>query len=181
MPNKTNITTGRAKVTGCVYRAALGTALPTNATTALASEYKELGYVSEDGLTNSNSPTVETVKDWSGSVVAVLQSDREDTFAFAFLESKNADVLKSIYGESNVTEESDGTIKVSVGNVPPEEYVWVFEMALKDGKYKRIVLPDGMVTALGDISYTSTDLIMYNVTLTATADSTGHTHYEYIS
>lgn len=46
MPNTANVTTGKPKVAGAVYRAPSGTALPTDASTALAAAYLDMGYIS---------------------------------------------------------------------------------------------------------------------------------------
>ena len=43
-----NVTTGKPKTGGAVFRAPLGTALPTDAKTALDEAFKNLGYCSED-------------------------------------------------------------------------------------------------------------------------------------
>ena len=80
MPNVTNVSTGKPKVAGAVYRAPKGTTLPTNATSTLPSAWAEMGYISEDGVTNSNAPTTEKVKDWSGQVILVLTTEKPDTF-----------------------------------------------------------------------------------------------------
>ena len=48
------VTAGKPKVGGAVFRAVAGTAAPTDATTALAAAFKDLGYCSEDGLVNTN-------------------------------------------------------------------------------------------------------------------------------
>ena len=51
----TNVTAGKPAVAGAVFRAVLSANLtiPTSATATLSADYKALGYVSEDGLTNS--------------------------------------------------------------------------------------------------------------------------------
>ena len=57
-----NVAAGKPKIGGAVYAAPIGTPLPTDATTALNSAFKNLGYVSEDGLKNGNEIDVEKVK-----------------------------------------------------------------------------------------------------------------------
>ena len=47
------VTTGKLGKLGGVYRAPAETALPTDATTDLASAFKNIGEVSEDGITKS--------------------------------------------------------------------------------------------------------------------------------
>ena len=48
--NANNVTAGKPKIGGAVYRAPKGTTLPTDATSALAAEFKCLGYCSELSL-----------------------------------------------------------------------------------------------------------------------------------
>ena len=57
---------------------------------------------------------------------------------------------------------------------------WVVDMVLNSSKKKRIVIPNGKVSEIGDIVYTDGDPIGYELTVAAFPDTDGNTHYEYI-
>lgn len=187
MPNiATNVTTGKPKVGGAIYFAPLNTALPTDATTALADAYKCLGYVSEDGVTNDNSPSSETVKAWGGDTVLSMQTERPDSFGLTLIEVLNEEVLKVIYGADNVasaTESDPLTVLATADDMP--NGVWVIEMILRGGIPKRIVVPNGSISSLGTISYKDNEEVGYEITITDVPvyDSVKQKsvyHYEYI-
>lgn len=176
-----NVSVGKPAVAGAIYNAPTGTALPTDTTTALNVAFKGLGYVSEDGLTNSNSPESESIKAWGGDTVLTVLSGKEDTFSFTLIESLNLDVLKAVYGSSNITGTSltaGVTVKANSSEVGASE--WVIEMILTGNIAKRIVIPSGKISEIGEITYTDSDAIGYEITLTCFPDSSGNTHYEYI-
>lgn len=173
------VTTGKPKVGGAIYIGPTTATLPTDASTVLTG-FTSLGYISDDGLTNSNSPTASTIRAWGGDVVATVSSEKDDTFQFTLIESVNEEVLKLVYGASNVTGTLDAGITVTANNKEVDYHAFVVELVLADNIVKRIVIPKGKVTALGDITYKDDEAVGYNVTVSAVKDSADNTHYEYI-
>lgn len=190
MANTTaNVMTGKPNnVSGAIFRAPLSGSptIPTDCTTALGNDFKCLGYISEDGLRNSMSNEKDEVKAWGGDVVLNLNNSRTDTFTFTLLEVVNEDVLKAVYVDKNVsvtaaTSSAPKTIAVASNNEDQPACAWIVEMVLRDGNPKRIVIPNGKVTEIGEITYKDDEAVGYKVTVSAEADTSGNTHYEYMT
>lgn len=180
MANAQNVTAAKPKIGGAVSRAPLGSTLPTDAKAALNEAFKSLGYISKNGLVNANSPNNENAVAWGGDSVLSTQTEKPDTFQFTLIEGLNVEVLKAVYGDDNVTGELATGITVKANADEQALCCWAVDMVLKNGIKKRIVIPCGKVTAVGDVTYADGSVVGYQTTVTAMPDATGQTHYEYL-
>ncbi len=167
-------------ITGAVFVAPVGTSLPTSTTATLAAAFKDLGYISDAGVVNSNSPSNTAIKAWGGDTVLDVQTEKPDTFKMNFIEATNEDVLKLVYGSANVSGSLSSGLTIKANSEEQNEVSVVIDMVLKDDCAKRIVLPKAKVTAVGDITYADASAIGYDTTLSCHPDDSGNTHYEYL-
>jgi hypothetical protein len=174
-----NVSAAKPAVAGAISVAPLGTALPTDAVSELATAYKRLGYVSKDGVSNANSPRNETVTAWGGDMVLDGQTEKPDNFKFTLIEAMNAEVLKFVYGDKNVSGSLTDGITVKANREEAAQRVLVVEMVLKDA-VKRIVIPRAKVTEVDEIVYQEGKAVGYGTKISAAPDASGNTHYEYI-
>ena len=178
--NSANVTTGKPKPGGAIWVAPVGTTLPTSVGATLDEGFKCLGFASEDGVTNDNSPSSEQIKAWGGSTVLSTQIERPDNYGVTLIEAKNVEVLKVVYGENNVIVAAGGaiTVKSTADQLP--DLSWVFDLVNSDGSYKRIVIPRGRVSETGTITYADNAAVGYALKISDTPDTFGVYHYEYI-
>jgi len=176
----TNVSTGKPAKAGAIFFAPLGTTLPTDTDTALSGAFVPLGYVSDDGLTNDNSPESNQIKAWGGDTVINTQTDRPDSYKLTLIEVLNVNVLKTVYGDSNVTVDGNGNITVKATADDLGGGSWVIDMIMTNSRKKRIVIPNGVISGLETITYKDDEAIGYGITITDIPDSYGVYHYEYI-
>lgn len=181
--NTANVSVGKPAVAGAIFTAPIGTTLPTNAVTALGEAFTCLGYVSEDGLKNNNSPSSNNIKAWGGDTVATTQTEKQDTFSLKLIEALNVAVLKAVYNSGNVTGTLETGITVRANSAEAEPLVWVYDTIMSNGALKRIVVPNGKITQVAEITYKDDEAIGYDVTITAMPGDAAFdldTHKEYI-
>lgn len=168
--------------TGAILSAPLGTTLPTSAVDELQPDFVDSGYVSADGLTLSPDMSTADINEWGGALVRRLLETFDGTLSWSQLET-NEQSLKNAFGDDNVTvtpADSDHgkQIAVKIGSRLPAAKSWVFKM--KDGaKRMMIVVPNGQITTVDDVSFVSNDAIMWPVTLSTYPDSNGNCIYIY--
>jgi len=178
-----NVVAGVPLATGGVLIGALSAAAPTTASSAIAA-FAAAGYIGEDGVTETNERNTDKIRAWGGDTVKVVQTEHNVSYKFTFLETLNTDVLKAVYGDANVTTTaataSTGTLqKVLINGASLPHKSYVFEV--KDGAAKiRIYVPDGQITEVGDVTYSDSEVVGYEVTVECFADSSGNKAYKYM-
>lgn len=187
MPNVSDVRVGAPEqsTTGAIKHAPLGTTLPTlesisTSGVVLDNAFTGNEYVSEDGLTLSPSMSTSDIKDWSGAVVRKLLESFDGTLAWTMI-STDENALKIAFGDDYVTKNvatiAHGTqLRAALGAHLPDEQSWVFLM--KDGDARIvIVVPDGQITEVGDVTFKANEAVGWNVTLSCYPDSSGHSIY----
>lgn len=176
--NAANVTAGKPKVTGAIYVAPIGSTAPTDATTDLAAAFKCLGYISEDGLTHAVSRESEEIKEWGGKTIMTSQTEYAEKFTFTTIEMLNADVLKAIFGASNVSETTGLRTTATDGSELPAS-MWVFDMMMSNNKARRIFVPNGRVSSVGEIGYKNNEPVGAEVEVTAFPDGSAKFSYTF--
>ncbi|MGP9727886.1 MULTISPECIES: phage tail tube protein [unclassified Glutamicibacter] len=181
MQNASNVSVGKPTAAGGIFAGPVSTEPPVDARSTLVAGIVGLGYVSEDGLTNTIEADTESITAWGGDTVLTVRTSRAETFGFTFIET-NVDVLREVYGPDNVTvEEITGDIAVLHNAKELPSRLYVFEIIMTGDKVKRIVVPNAKINELGDVVYVDGEPIGYEVTLGAFPDAEGNTAYEYIA
>lgn len=174
------VSAAKPRIGGGVYIAPKGTTLPTSAETTLSSDFKSLGYNTDAGVVRATDKDTGTIKAWGGDVVLVYENGKEETFTFSMLDAHNVEALKVYNGDANVTGTTlSAGISVKSNNAEAGGHVYVIDMIESGNTLHRIVIPNGVVTELENITYVDNNAIAYGVTITAVADANGNTSYEY--
>lgn len=162
----------RSALTGAVYVAPTGSTQPTTATEAWDAAFVDLGYLSEDGITEAHSTDWNIVRAWQNrAIVRQLLTGSDATFAFTLIETTRAG-LEVYHVGSTVTTEGPSNYRLEIQE-PSEQYqVWGIDVVDGDD-HIRIIIPDGTVSETGDVTYQNGETIGYPITITARPDSEG--------
>ena len=176
--NSANVSAAKPKASGAISWAPSGTTVPTDATTALAAAFESVGYVSSDGLTEKEERSYTKHKAWGGDTVASSQDGYEKTYSFKMIETNKA-TMKARYGSSNVEVGTDGAVEQVKHNATElPEGVWVIEMVIA-GRVCRKVMPRAKIEEIGEVKYSDSELVAYDVTLGLLPDADGNYETDY--
>lgn len=158
----------RAAITGELYAAPVGTALPTDTSTALNAAFKGLGYFSEDGVTETYEKDTEDITAWQNAKrVRTLITSAKATYSGTLIQT-NVDVIETVFGTSVTQTVNHGTYTINPG-ATSGRLSWVLEV-IDGAEIKRIVIEEGEITELGETNYATGEAIGYAITLEAYTD-----------
>lgn len=179
-----NVVVAKPKVTGGVWVAPVGTALPTTETATLNVAFKTPGYITDDGLTRTEDRDTDEIHAWGGDTIFVTLNGVDAKLEVAFAEYLNAETQKLIYGDAQVVvtagTPSAGTktaITGKLGTLSPKKS-WVVEV-FSGTATGRLVFPIAQVSEVAEVSYKDDELAARGVTASLFPDSSGNYFYEY--
>ena len=187
MPNVKDVRIGAPEqsTTGAIKHAPLGTTLPTLSSISktgvtIDGAFTGNEYVSEDGLTLAPSISTTDIKDWSGATVRKVLESFDGTLSWTMI-STNEGAMKVAFGDAHVTvnaatAQHGNQVQAAVGAHMPDAQSWVFLM--KDGDARVvIVVPNGQVTEIGEVTFASNAAIGWQVTLSCYPDTNNECIY----
>jgi hypothetical protein len=165
-------------VSGGIWRAPLGTTLPTDTSTPLDPAFVSLGYADDDGVTRKEERPNTKQYAWGGALVASLQEHYGAALTFKLLQPINPNVLKAAHSDSNVTvtdaTATTGTMTTTLLNPKLN----VNSSYVIEGFYQlatmRLVIPIARITTIGDYKMTHKALSVYDLTLESFPDVDGN-------
>lgn len=165
-------------VTSAVWVADKGTTLPTNPTTAPGVGIDDVGWLGDDGLTETRNVDSAEKKAWQGGVtVRTVKSSDSRQFKFVMLET-NAITAGLVRPGSTVTTTTGITKTVVKAYLGQDIRAWILDTV--DGPiHTRKNIATGEITDIGDVVYQSKEITGYEVTVTCYPDANGTLYEEY--
>lgn len=161
-------------VTGSIHYAPHGTNAP-NGLDAYEKPYVNLGWISEDGLTETINRESNSFTPWqSNSPVREAASSEEFTFSGTLWTIGGlANAMRYGVPESEMTFNSDGEyVEFLQGKNLPEEFRYCLGFDMLDGdKHRRFFLPAASAIEPSDVTYQKGELVGYPMTWRANFDA----------
>jgi hypothetical protein len=160
----------RVGLTGRIYMAPKGTTAPTDLTTAWAAGWKDLGYMSDDGVSLEYSTDVEDINAWQSlSPVRRILTGVDMTLGFTAIELK-ADTI-TLYFPGSSLSTNTGVHTLTIPSAPGSAE-FAFGLEWEDGTItNRLIIPRGEVTERGAVTIGRSEAVGLEMTVSAYASS----------
>ncbi|MEY8565206.1 hypothetical protein AALF15_01365 [Corynebacteriaceae bacterium 7-707] len=154
---------------GVLFRAPLGTELPTDAKTRLDEAFQDHGAVGEDGVSVVQDRSTNDIKMFGGETFVTVQDNYDEQIEITLLEDDNDAVLATAFGDANVEKTeataTDGTKRViyhTSQTLPISSFV---VHTVYGNKVKRYVVERGQVVSVGDTVDVHNDVTKKTITI----------------
>lgn len=169
-------------VGGNFLTSATGVTAPTTASASWGVGWNDLGYLSEDGITESSEEEWIEIKAWqNGDIVRRQNSSSSLMFSFTAIET-NATTVGLFYPGSDLvgTGADDGPATLTIRGPQPDRRAFGFDLI--DGTRRiRTVIPIGEMGEKGEPVFKTDEAIGYEMTVTAYPASNGIRALRYYS
>lgn len=159
-------------ITGMFYHAPAGTALPDVGAT-LPTAWKEVGAISQDGITFNTNRTFNQLKNWANKIARLLPAEEAGTVGAPVIDTTE-ESLMTVFGAENVNVEESGTgatakkvitVDVTPDSMPePEAYLFIMK---DDDDMITVGTTKGYITELGEVAFQPNAAITWNATISA--------------
>jgi len=151
---------------------------PIDASSPLDVKFKQVGAISDDGITESTSQDRTDVYIWQGAtLVRRIPGQFTKTWKLAVAEVNSVTVAAHFPG-STVTQTAEG---LSIVEKPPTTDIrqWVLH-GIDGTRAERIYVPKGEITERGDVVWSSGEITIREWTLSGYVDELGAVAYRFI-
>jgi hypothetical protein len=154
----------RVGVTGSVFVAPIGTALPDDVTTPLGVAFVEVGHISEDALTEALEITTEVLRSWQRPIgIRTLTTEVAWNFQFAMMETSPLN-LELFYGGAVTT--VAGSVATTAIPAWPQATPKAMVIEIVDGDIiTRFALPKVEIGEREEVQHINTAGTVYGVTV----------------
>lgn len=162
----------------CTHEPGAAITAPTDASSALDVDFKQVGAISSDGLGEQISQGNTDIFIWQKNTLARrIRGEFAKTFTLAAAETSLFN-LGLQYPGSVVVQTTEGA---RVEEVAPESDVRAWVLHGTDGANRalRVYLPKAEITERGDVQWTSQGITVYEWTLSAYPDTLGKVAYRF--
>lgn len=154
---------------GVLFRAPLGTPLPTHATEKLNDAFKDHGAVGEDGISVANERNSKDIKMYGGGTFIDVQESYDESITLTLLEDDNDAVLATVFGDHNIVKEDAGTdhgVRRTIYHTEQQLPLSAFVIkSIYGEKSKTYVVERGRVVTVSEIVDVHSDVTKKQITI----------------
>jgi hypothetical protein len=158
---------------GAIWKAPTGTTLPTDSTSAYATGFVNLGYVSEGGFEFANELKTKEINAWQTiEAVRLINTAISRSVSFEALES-NKNTVALAWGGATITAGTGGAYTIDIPD-PSVAQEFILGIDWTDGSTsQRIIIKRAVLKSLPKVKFTRQDAVSFALEIQALAPADG--------